>query len=109
MNDIKNRLKALGLTQSAAGRIVGLAPITVNRQVNGKYPLSPALVYLMETWASLSAAKRERIMKRVCGQPGRPIELPDFTPEQLDYVAKIAERERTYDGSKVIGGPRKAP
>jgi hypothetical protein len=109
MNDIKARLKALGLTQITAGRIIGLSAVTVNRQVRGLYPLSPALIYLMETWALIPAARRERIRKRVSPDQGVPIDLPDFTAEQLDYVAKIAARERAYDGSKVIGGPRKTP
>lgn len=65
MNEIKERLKVIGLTQKLAGQIVGLSALTVNRQVNGSYPLSPALVYLMETWPKLSPAMRERIIKRV--------------------------------------------
>ncbi len=56
--------------------------------------------------------------RRISAQPdafprkrlqGMPVDLPAFTDEQLDYVAKIAERERTYDGSYLITGPRKTP
>jgi hypothetical protein len=46
---------------------------------------------------------------RISAAGGVPVDLPDFTDEQLDYITKIAERERTYDGSFVIGGPRKTP
>lgn len=56
----------------------------------------------LEAVSALVGAVRKRLQ-------GTQAELPDFTAEQLDYVAKIAERERTYDGSYLITGPRKTP
>jgi hypothetical protein len=65
MSEIAERIKAIGLTQEIAGRIVGLSAITVSRQVRGHWPVSPALLYLVETWPTVPAALRKAILDRV--------------------------------------------